>query len=121
MTPYGNTLAIGGCVILVAGIVALTWIVARATTAAQLHTTRARAERAEHALAQALSAQHRTYRPHRNLPRRGPVPAPLDVPAGLFEEADQILAAGGDAETVIMQGMSPRAWAVYEQLRRRQP
>jgi hypothetical protein len=120
MTPYGNTLAIGGCVILVAGIVALTWIVARATTAAQLHTTRCRAERAEQALAQMLSAQHRTYRPHRDLPRRRPAPAPLDVPAGLFDEADQIL-AGGDAETVIMQGMSPRAWASYEQLRRRQP
>jgi hypothetical protein len=121
VTPYGNTLAIGGCVIAVAGIVALTWIVARAAAAAQLHTARRRAQRAEQALTQALAqaARHRTYRPNRDLPRRRP--APLDVPAGLFDEADQILAAGGDAETVIMQGMSPRAWAVYEQLRRRQP
>jgi hypothetical protein len=117
MTPYGNTLAIGGCVVAVAGIVALTWIVARATAAAQLHATRCRAERAEQALAQTLSARRRTYRPNRDLPRRGPAPPPLDVPAGLFDEADQIL-AGGDAETVIMQGMSPRAWAVYQQLRR---
>jgi hypothetical protein len=118
VTPYGNTLAIGGCMVAVAGIVALTWIVARATAAAQLRAAQARAERAEQALWHAAAAR-RIHYPNRNLPRRRPAPAPLDVPAGLFDEADQIL--GGDAETVIMQGMSPRAWAVYEQLRRRQP